>query len=109
MLEKFINVIDRMNVYPIRMKRNIQMTRGLVASQQVLLGLVGKGFTREQAYAIVQRNALNAWENELDFRQLIQADPQVITSLSADEIEKCFDLSYHLKNVDYIFKRAGIN
>lgn len=109
MLEKFINVVEKMNVYPARMKRNIQLTRGLVSSQQVLLALVGKGFTREQAYAIVQKNALNAWKNELNFRELIQADPQVIRSLSPTEIEKCFDLSYHLKNVDYIFKRAGIN
>ena len=109
MLEKFINVIERMNVYPQRMKRNINLTRGLVSSQQVLLALVGKGFTREQAYAIVQKNALNAWENELNFRELIQADPLVITKLSPTEIEKCFDLSYHLKNVDYILKRAGIN
>ncbi|HTA76849.1 MAG TPA: adenylosuccinate lyase [bacterium] len=108
MLEKFINVVEKMNVYPQRMKRNIQLTRGLVSSQQVLLALIGKGFTREQAYAIVQRNALNAWKNELNFRELIQADPQVITSLSAAEIEKCFDLSYHLKNVDFVLKRAGI-
>ncbi len=108
MLEKFINVVEKMNVYPQRMKRNIQMTRGLVSSQQVLLALVGKGFTREQAYAIVQKNALNAWKNELNFRELIQADPQVITSLNPAEIEKCFDLSYHLKNVDFILKRAGI-
>jgi adenylosuccinate lyase len=108
MLEKIINVVEKMNVYPQRMKRNIQLTRGLVSSQQVLLALIGKGFTREQAYAIVQRNALNAWKNELNFRELIQADPQVITSLSAAEIEKCFDLSYHLKNVDFVLKRAGI-
>lgn len=108
MLEKFINVVEKMNVYPQRMKRNIQLTRGLVSSQQVLLALVGKGFTREKAYAIVQKNALNAWKNELNFRELIQADPQVITSLTPAEIEKCFDLSYHLKNVDFILKRAGI-
>jgi len=108
MLEKFINVVEKMNVYPQRMKRNIQLTRGLVSSQQVLLALVGKGFTREQAYAIVQKNALNAWKNELNFRELIQTDPQVITSLTSAEIEKCFDLSYHLKNVDFILKRAGI-
>lgn len=108
MLEMFINVVEKMNVYPQRMKRNIQLTRGLVSSQQVLLALVGKGFTREQAYSIVQKNALNAWKNELNFRELIQSDPQVITSLPPAEIEKCFDLSYHLKNVDFILNRAGI-
>ena len=108
MLEKFINVVEKMNVYPQRMKRNIQLTRGLVSSQQVLLALVGKGFTREKAYAIVQHNALNAWKNELNFRELIQADPQIITHLTPAEIEKCFDLSYHLKNVDFVLKRVGI-
>ncbi len=108
MLEKFIHVVEKLNVYPHRMRRNIQLTRGLVSSQQVLLALVGKGFTREKAYAIVQHNALNAWKNELDFRELIQADPRVITSLSPAEIAKCFDLSYHMKNIDFVLKRAGI-
>jgi adenylosuccinate lyase len=108
MLEKFIGIMEKLNIYPDRMKRNIQLTRGLVSSQQVLLGLVGKGCTREQAYAIVQRNALNAWQNELDFKVLIAADPDVRGKMNRTEIEKCFDLSYHLKNVDFILKRAGI-
>jgi adenylosuccinate lyase len=108
MLEKFIGIMEKLNVYPDRMKRNIQLTRGLVSSQQVLLGLVGKGCTREQAYSIVQRNALKAWENELDFKELIVADPDVRAKMNRAEIEKCFDLSYHLKNVDYILKRAGV-
>lgn len=108
MLEKFIGVMEKLNVYPDRMQRNIQLTRGLVSSQQVLLALVGKGYTREQAYAIVQRNALNAWKNELNFKDLIQSDPDVARKLSKKEIEGCFDLSYHLKNVDYVLKRAGI-
>ena len=108
MLEKFIGIMEKLNVYPERMKRNIQLTRGLVSSQQVLLGLVGKGITREKAYAIVQRNALNAWQNELDFKELIAADPDVRSKMTRAEIEKCFDLSHHLKNVDFILKRAGI-
>ncbi|HJT23194.1 MAG TPA: adenylosuccinate lyase [bacterium] len=108
MLAKFIGVMEKLNVYPERMKRNIQLTRGLVSSQQVLLALVKKGYTREKAYAIVQRNALNAWKNETDFRQLIEADPDVTKVLAPTEIEECFDLSYHMKNVNYILKRAGI-
>ncbi len=108
MLEKFIGIIEKLNVYPERMKRNILLTRGLVSSQQVLLALVGKGCTREKAYAIVQRNALNAWKNELDFRELVRQDPEVRSRMKAFEVEKCFDLSVHLKNVDYILKRAGI-
>ncbi len=108
MLEKFIGIIGKLNVYPERMKRNILLTRGLVSSQQVLLALVGKGCTREKAYAIVQKNALNAWKNELDFRELIRQDPEVRARMTAAEVEKCFDLSIHLKNVNYILKRAGV-
>jgi adenylosuccinate lyase len=108
MLAKFIGVMEKLNVYPERMLKNIQMTRGLVSSQQVLLALVKKGLTREKAYAIVQRNALNAWKNELNFKDLVRKDPDVHSKLSHEEIEKCFDLSYHLKNVDYILKRAGV-
>ncbi len=108
MLEKFINVMDKLNVYPKRMLENIQLTRGLVSSQKVLLALVGKGFTREQAYAMVQRNALNAWKNQLNFKDLILEDAQVRQKMTVPEVEACFDLSYHVRNVDYIFKRAGI-
>ena len=108
MLSKFIDVMDRLNVYPERMKRNIQLTHGLVSSQQVLLALVKRGLTREKAYTIVQRNALNAWKNEANFRQLLEADAEVTASLTPAEIEECFNLSYHLKNVDYVLKRAGI-
>jgi adenylosuccinate lyase len=108
MLAKFIGIMEKLNVYPERMKRNIQLTRGLVSSQQVLLALVKRGLTREKAYAVVQRNALNAWKNEAQFRQLIEADPEVTDALTPSEIEECFNLSYHMKNVDYILKRAGI-
>ena len=108
MLAKFIGVMEKLNVYPERMKRNIQLTRGLVSSQQVLLALVKKGYTREKAYAIVQRNALEAWKNETNFRNLIEKDSEVIKVLTPEDIEGCFDLSYHLKNVDFILKKAGI-
>jgi adenylosuccinate lyase len=72
------------------------------------LALVGKGLTREKAYALVQKNALDAWKNEKDFKRLIGADPEVRKRLTPREIEGCFDLKYHLKNVDRILKRAGI-
>ncbi len=108
MLAKFIDVMDRLNVYPERMKRNIQLTKGLVSSQQVLLALVKKGTSREKAYAMVQRNALRAWKSESNFRLLIEGDPEVTSLLSPSEIEECFNLSYHLKNVDYVLRRAGI-
>lgn len=108
MLEIFIGVMDQLNVYPKRMEANIQLTRGLVSSQKVLLALVGKGCTREEAYALVQRNALNAWKNGLDFKQLILGDRDVRKKMSPQEVKDCFDLKYHLHNVDAIFKRAGI-
>ncbi len=108
MLEKFIGVMDKLNVYPERMKRNIQLTKGLVSSQQVLLALVKRGYSREKAYAIVQRNALKAWKSESNFRRLVESDPEVTQLLSPADIEDCFNLSYHLKNVDYVLKRAGI-
>jgi adenylosuccinate lyase len=73
-----------------------------------LLALVGKGFTREEAYTIVQRNALRAWKNELSFKQLLLEDAKLSKKMSREEIDDCFDLAYHLKNVDYIFRRAGI-
>jgi adenylosuccinate lyase len=108
MLDKFIDVIDKLNIYPKRMVANIQLTRGLVSSQKVLLALVGKGCTREQAYVLVQRNAQNAWKNGLNFKQLILEDQDVRLKMTPAEVETCFDLKYHLRNVDYIFKRAGI-
>ncbi len=108
MLHKFIGVMEKLEVHPERMWRNIQLTRGLVSSQQVLLALVGKGLTREKAYAIVQRNALKAWREELDFKALIREDAEVRKVLSTAEVAKCFDLTYHLKNVNYILKRVGI-
>jgi len=108
MLDKFIGVVDKLNVYPQRMAQNIQLTRGLVSSQRVLLGLVKKGLTREKAYAAVQRNALCAWKEGGNFKTLLEKDPDVSACLTRGELDACFDLSYHLKNVDYILKRAGV-
>lgn len=108
MLDKFIGVVDRLNVYPKRMAANIQLTRGLVSSQRVLLGLVKRGLTRERSYAIVQRNALRAWKEGLNFKDLLLADPDVAGRIPPSEIDAFFDLSYHLKHVDAILKRAGV-
>jgi adenylosuccinate lyase len=74
----------------------------------VLLALVGKGYTREKAYAVDQRNALRAWREEMDFKRLVSADPEVRAKMDQAEIDKCFDLSHHLKNVDHVLKRAGV-
>jgi adenylosuccinate lyase len=108
MLAKFIGIMDKLNVYPKRMRENMDLTRGLLFSQRVLLALVGSGLTREDAYTLVQRNAMRAWEEKLDFRELVRQDPDVKARIPAAQLEKCFDVSIHLKNVDYILKRAGV-
>ena len=108
MLAKFIGIMDRLNVYPKRMLRNMELTRGLLFSQRVLLALVDSGLTREKSYAIVQRSAMRAWEEELDFRELIRQDPAVQARVDSRVLEKCFDVSHHLKNVDFILRRAGV-
>ncbi|HET9810258.1 MAG TPA: adenylosuccinate lyase, partial [Sphingomicrobium sp.] len=81
---------------------------GLVHSQRVLLALTQAGLSREDAYALVQRSAMKVWESdgELSLRELLKGDPEVTSRLSADDLEALFDLDYHLKNVDAIFKRV---
>nr|WP_231967836.1 adenylosuccinate lyase [Thermanaeromonas toyohensis] len=108
MLAKFTEVIAGLNVYPENMRRNLEATHGLVFSQRVLLALVEKGLLREEAYALVQRHAMEAWRKGVSFKELLLQDPEITSRLSPSEIEKLFDYSYHLKYVDYIFKRAGL-
>lgn len=108
MLAKFTYVIENLLVHEDNMRKNLDRTQGLVFSQRVLLALVDKGLLREQAYAWVQRNALRAWEEKKPFRELIQKDPDITQHLSHDEIEELFDYNYHLKQVDYIFRQAGL-
>ncbi len=108
MLDKFTKVVRGMNVYPENMKANLGRTGGLIFSQAVMLGLTRKGMTREEAYDVVQRNAMESWRTGRDFRELISNDGDVKRYLSEDEIENCFDLNAHLRNIDYIFERVGI-
>jgi len=106
MLARFNNLIDRLFVYPKNMQRNMAISRGLFHSESVMLALVGKGITRENAYAYVQRNAMDVWKRGGDFKQLLKNDKDVGKYLSRKEIDACFDLSHTLKKVDYIFKRV---
>lgn len=108
MLAKFTYVIKNLVVHEENMRKNLEQTQGLVFSQRVLLALVGKGILREQAYAWVQRNALQAWEEKRPFQELIQKDPDITQYLTSDEIKQLFDYNYHLKQVDYIFRQAGL-
>jgi len=98
--------IEKLFVYPERMKQNLDLTRGLVFSGQLLLDLAAKGTLREQAYLWVQRNAMRAWENGEDFRKLVSSDPDISRVMSAEEIDTAFDLKRQLRNVDAIFARV---
>src|SRR5581483_8119217 len=106
LLDKTINLVDKMVVYPDRMRRNLEMTKGLVFSGQLLLDLAAKGVLREEAYAWVQRNAMRAWENGEDFRKLVSSDPDISRVLAPREMDAAFDLKRQLRNVDAIFARV---
>ena len=103
MLERLCGLIEGLRVYPDKLESNIWITRGLVFSQKVLLKLVKKGLSREEAYLLVQRNAMKCWEGEKDFREILKTDSEIAGILSDEEIESCFELEEDLKNIDHIF------
>lgn len=105
-LARLTMVIDKLVVYPENMLNNMNKFRGLVHSQRVLLALTQKGVSREDSYRLVQRNAMRVWEEGADFMTELKADPEVTAALSTKEIEDKFDLGYHTKHVDTIFKRV---
>ncbi len=106
MLVRFTGVVRGLVVYPENMQKNIDRTGGLIYSQRLMLKLVDKGVSREDAYRMVQRNAMRVWQDGEDYRSLLAADPDVSRLLTADEIEEAFDIGYHLKHVDTIFERV---
>jgi adenylosuccinate lyase len=105
-LARLTGVIEKLVVYPENMARNMDRFRGLIHSQRVLLALTQKGVSREDAYRLVQRNAMKVWEQGADFMAELKADPEVRSALSEAEIEANFDLGYHTKHVDTIFRRV---
>ncbi len=105
-LARMTGVIDKLLVYPANMRRNLDRLGGLIHSQRVLLALTQKGMSREDAYALVQRNAMPVWRGEGDFLTLLKGDPDVAMALTPIELEALFDLGYHLKHVDTIFARV---
>jgi adenylosuccinate lyase len=105
-LARLTGVIDRLVVYPDNMLNNLNKFRGLVHSQRVLLALTQAGVSREDAYRLVQRNAMKVWEDGKDFLTELKADPEVRAALSEAELEEKFDLGYHTKHVDTIFARV---
>lgn len=108
MLVQMIKIMKGLNVYQDRMKENMKASYDLIFSQRVLLGLVEKGASREDAYRLVQRNAMQAWKDKISFRTLVSKDQDILEYLSPEELDVFFDFSYHMKHLDEIFKRAGI-
>ncbi|MDE2446410.1 MAG: adenylosuccinate lyase [Alphaproteobacteria bacterium] len=105
-LKRLAGVIDKLVVYPENMQKNLNRLGGLIHSQRILLALTQKGMSREDSYAAVQRNAMPVWRGEGNFLDLLKADPVVSAVLSASELEALFDLGYHTKHVNTIFKRV---
>jgi adenylosuccinate lyase len=105
-LKRLTGVIDKLLVYPENMQRNLDRLGGLIHSQRILLALTQKGMSREQSYSAVQRNAMPVWRGEGDFLELLIADEEVAAHLSAEELKSLFDLGYHTKHVDTIFRRV---
>lgn len=109
MLDKTASLLDNLQVYPERMMRNLNLTRGLVFSGQLLLALTQRGIAREEAYLWTQRNAMQVWENEnsdTDFQTLVLQDKDIKAHLTADEIKQAFSIQYYLRNVDKVFARV---
>ena len=101
-------VLDRLLVYPETMLENLSLTRGLIFSQPVLLALTQKGMKREDAYRLVQKNAMEVWQSKKEFKDLLNADPGITAVLSSKEIDELFDLTKSTKHVDTIFTRVGL-
>ncbi|MBU9721249.1 MULTISPECIES: adenylosuccinate lyase [Bacillaceae] len=109
MLNRFGNIVKNLTVFPENMKRNMTRTYGLIYSQRVLLTLIDKGMVREEAYDLVQPKAMEAWEKGVQFRTLVEEDETIMKHLSKGELDDCFDYNHHLKHVDTIFERLGLN
>ena len=105
-LRRLNGLIKNLVVYPDNMTRNLNQMKGLVFSQKILLDLTQAGVSREDSYRLVQRNAMKVWEQGKDFKTELLADQEVVGALGEEKICESFDLNYHLKHVDTIFKRV---
>lgn len=106
MLARLTGIIEGLVVYPENIKKNLELTKGLWHSQNVLLALVDKGMARDDAYALVQRNALRVWEGDADFKSLLKKDKDIVKVIGKREIDDLFDISHHLAYIDTIFERV---
>ena len=105
-LVRLNGIIKNLNIYPKNMKKNLNLTNGLFFSQRVLLELTSCGFTREQAYSIVQKNAMTSWKNNTSLLENLSKDRRIIKKIPVNKLKKLFDLGYHSKKINIIFKRA---
>lgn len=109
MLNRFGNIVKNLTVFPENMKRNMGRTFGLIYSQRILLALINKGLAREEAYDTVQPLTARAWDEQTQFRPLVDASEKITSYLSKEELDDCFDYNHHLQQVDMIFERLGLN
>jgi adenylosuccinate lyase len=107
-LSIFTSVMKGLLVYPENMRRNLELTQGLVFSQRVLIALIDKGLSRQKAYKMVQNNAMKAWKERTSFLGLLKADSEVKACLSDKELESLFDYNYFMKHTDSVFNRLGL-
>jgi adenylosuccinate lyase len=107
-LSIFTSIMKGLKVYPENMRRNLELTQGLVFSQRVLISLIDKGLSRQKAYELVQRNAMKAWKQKTSFLDLLMADTEVMAHLSEKELKSLFDYNYFTKHVDKVFQRLGL-
>ena len=105
-LNRLKNILKNMNVYPKKMLKNLNITKGLIYSQRVMIELTKNGFSREKAYALVQKNARNAWSNNISFFDSLSKDPSINKKISNKELTKMFDINYHTKKINLIYKRV---
>ncbi len=108
MLRTMTELIEHLVVYPENMRKNLEMTGGLIFSQRVMIELIKKGLTREQAYRLVQKHAMNAWKEGKDFKEALLNDKKVRKVLKPRDISRCFELSYYLRNIKTVLKRTGL-
>ncbi len=107
-LNRFATIVENLTVFPENMIRNMDATFGLIYSQRVLLKLIDKGMSREEAYDLVQPKTALSWDNQTPFRLLVEQDTTIMSKLSKEDIDEAFDYHYHLSHVDDIFKRVGL-
>ena len=105
-LNRLSNVVNNLNIYPKNMKKNLNITNGIFFSQRILLELTTAGFTREESYKIVQRNAMQSWKENSSFYNKIINDKKITNKISVNKLKKLFDFSYHTKRINIIFNRC---